>query len=183
MDRNNRRQSWYVARHLKFLSRSLASLGFAEAALLVGAAAISVGEEAIRPGGQTERGDRPLPSRTDIDPAALRFVLGHLVLLDVLREPLRFRIRLQGTELEWWMGGNLTGQEIERLRTPALRALVRKCLTATVESRVPHHRIGEEIVGDLPRRYEALLLPLAGDGANVNMVLAAVLCRDDRSAA
>ena len=132
---------------------------------------------------EKERGDRPLPSRTDIDPAALRFVLGHLVLLDVLREPLRFRIRLQGTELEWWMGGNLTGQEIERLRTPALRALVRKCLTATVESRVPHHRIGEEIVGDLPRRYEALLLPLASDGANVNMVLAAVLCRDDRSAA
>ncbi|MGH7035237.1 MAG: hypothetical protein ACREFL_16005, partial [Stellaceae bacterium] len=49
--------SWYVARHLKFLSRTLASLGFAEAALLVGAAAISVGEEAIRPGGQPQRGE------------------------------------------------------------------------------------------------------------------------------
>src|SRR6185437_15043251 len=56
VDRNNRRQSWYVARHLKFLSRSLAALGFGEAALLVGAAAISVGEEALRPGGQPERG-------------------------------------------------------------------------------------------------------------------------------
>src|SRR5690242_10435304 len=80
---------------------------------------------------EKERGDRPLPSRTDIDPAALRFILGHLVLLDVLREPLTFRIRLQGTELEWWMGGNLTGQEIDRLRAPALRALAKKCLTAT----------------------------------------------------
>jgi len=128
-----------------------------------------------------ERGGRPLPSRTDIDPAALRFILGHLVLVDVLRDPLQFRIRLQGTELEWWMGGNLTGQGIDRLRTPALSALARKCLTATVESRAPLHQLGEEIIGDLPRRYEALLLPLASDGVNVNMVLAGVLCREDRS--
>lgn len=132
---------------------------------------------------ERERGDRSLPSRTDIDPAELRFILGYLVLLDVVRDPLRFRIRLQGTELEWWMGGNLTGQGIDQLRTPALRALATKCLTATVESRAPCHRIGEEVVGDLPRRYEALLLPLASDGVNVNMVLAAVLCREDRSPA
>ncbi|HKT18242.1 MAG TPA: PAS domain-containing protein [Stellaceae bacterium] len=128
-----------------------------------------------------ERGGRPLPSRTDIDPADLRFILGHLVLVDVLRDPLRFRIRLQGTELEWWMGGNLTGQCTDRLRTPGLVAVARKCLTATVESRAPFHQVGEEIIGDLPRRYEALLLPLASDGINVNMVLAGVLCREDRS--
>lgn len=122
-----------------------------------------------------------MPARTDIDPAALRFILGHLVLLDVLRGPLQFRIRLQGTELEWWMGGNLTGEDIDRLRTPALRVLARKCLTTTIESRVPFHQIGEEIVGDLPRRYEGLLLPLSSDGVKVNMVLAAVLCREDRA--
>jgi len=53
VERNSRRQAWYIARHLKFLSGNLAKLGFSEAALLVGAAAISVGDEAVRAGGQS----------------------------------------------------------------------------------------------------------------------------------
>jgi hypothetical protein len=130
---------------------------------------------------EKERGDRALPSRHDIDPAALRFVLGHLILLDVLRDPIQFRIRLQGTELEWWMGGDLTGQTLDQLRSPGLSALAHQCLTTVIETRVPFHKIGEETIGDLPRHYEALLLPLASDGVSVNMVLAAVLCRDDRA--
>ncbi len=126
-----------------------------------------------------ERGARSLPARTDIDPAELRFVLGHLLLLDVLRNPLQFRVRLQGTELEWWIGGSITGQTLENLPSPSLRETAYELLSATVESRAPVHRIGEEIVADLPRRYEALLLPLARDGRNVNMVLVGVLCRDE----
>lgn len=129
---------------------------------------------------EKERGDRALPSRTDIDPAALRFLLGHLILVDVLRDPLQFRVRLQGTEVEWWMGGDLTGKALDQLQSPALRALALECLKTAVERAAPFCKLGEETVGDLPRRYEALLLPLANDGASVNMVLAAVLCRDDR---
>lgn len=128
---------------------------------------------------EKERGDRALPSRTDIDPAALRFVLGHLILLDVLRDPLQFRVRLQGTELEWWIGADLTGKALDQLPSPELRALAYEYATTTVESGAPLHKIGEEIIGDLPRRYEALLLPLAKDGIGVDMVLAAVICRDD----
>lgn len=127
-----------------------------------------------------ERGGRALPSRTDIDPAALRFVLGYLVLVDVCRDPLRFRIRLQGTELEWWIGADLTGKTLESLPSPELRSLAAELLMRVVESHAPLHKVGEEMIGDLPRRYEALFLPLASDGINVNMVLAAVLCRDDR---
>lgn len=127
-----------------------------------------------------ERGSRALPSRTDIDPAALRFVLGYLVLVDVCRDPVRFRIRLQGTELGWWIGADLTGKTLESLRAPELRSLAAELLMRAVESGAPLHKVGEEMIGDLPRRYEALLLPLASDGINVNMVLAAVLCRDDR---
>lgn len=130
---------------------------------------------------ERERGTRGMPSRNDIDPAELRFVLGHLVLLDVLQDPLRFRIRLQGTELEWWMGSDLTGKTLDHLRSLALSALAHECLRKVVETRRPLHKIGEEIIGDLPRRYEALLLPLGSDGASVNMVLAAVLCREERA--
>ncbi len=130
---------------------------------------------------QKERGKRALPARNDIDPVALRFILGHLLLLDVLSEPPLFRIRLQGTELERWMGGNFTGRTIDQLPSPQLRSAAAQCLTSAVEARTPYHRIGEEIVDDIPRRFEALILPLSSDGTVINMLLAAVLCRDDHS--
>jgi hypothetical protein len=60
VERNSRRQAWYIARHLKLLSGNLATLGFPEAALLVGAAAISVGEEAVRSGGQSHSASSPV---------------------------------------------------------------------------------------------------------------------------
>ena len=127
------------------------------------------------------RGARALPARTDIDPVELRFLLGHLILLDVLDRPRQFRVRLQGTELERWMGGNLTGKTIDQLRSASLAALAAECLTRVVETKRPYHRIGEQLIDDIPRRFEALILPLAADGTTVNMLLAAVLCRDDRA--
>ena len=129
------------------------------------------------------RGTRALPARTDIDPVDLRFLLGHLILIDVLDRARQFRVRLQGTELERWMGGNLTGKTIDQMRSAPLAALAQECLTRAVETRAPYHRIGEQAVDDIPRRFEALILPLAADGTVVNMLLAAVLCRDDRLAA
>ncbi len=130
---------------------------------------------------QKERGKRALPARTDIDPVELRYLLGHLILLDVLNEPGEFRVRLQGTELERWMGGNLTGKTLDHLPSPQLAAVAQECLARAVEARAPYHRLGAEIIDDIPRRFEALVLPLAADGIAVNMLLAAVLCRDDRS--
>jgi hypothetical protein len=127
-----------------------------------------------------ERGSRPLPSRTNINPIELKFLLGHIILLDVLKEPLQFRVRLQGTELQW-MGCDLTGKTLDQLPSAELRAVADEYLVATVETCAPFHKIGDEIIGDMPRRFEALLLPLASDGVTVNMVLAAVLCRDDRT--
>ncbi len=46
---SDRRQIWYLARHLKQLSADLAAWGLAEAALLVGAAALSVGDQTVQP--------------------------------------------------------------------------------------------------------------------------------------
>lgn len=64
MEESNRRQAWYLARHLRQLSGSLSSWGFEEAALLVGAAAISVGEGVVQPGDldESEASSRAMPS-------------------------------------------------------------------------------------------------------------------------
>lgn len=130
---------------------------------------------------EKERGKRALPSRTDIDPVELRFLLGHLILLDVLNEPRQFRVRLQGTELERWIGGNLTGKTLDQLPSRQLEAVAQECLARAVATKAPYHKIGEQMIDDIPRRFEALVLPLAADGVVINMLLAAVLCRDDRS--
>jgi hypothetical protein len=51
----DRRQIWYLARHLKQLSGDLAAWGFSEASLLVGAAAISIGDQTVQPGTERKR--------------------------------------------------------------------------------------------------------------------------------
>jgi hypothetical protein len=45
------------------------------------------------------RGARLAPSRHDIDPMDFRYLRGNIMIVDVLRDPLRFRVRLHGTEM------------------------------------------------------------------------------------
>lgn len=55
----------------------------------------------------------PLPSRADIDPVGLRFAMGCMILINVLREPLRFRYRLTGTLLARFLKRDLTGKLLD----------------------------------------------------------------------
>jgi hypothetical protein len=125
-----------------------------------------------------QRGFRLMPSRADIDPVEMRFILGHLMLIDVQRPPLEFRIRLQGTKFAWWVGGEFTGRMLDELPSPELRALAREYLTTVVETRAPFHNLGDRILDGIPRRFEVLILPLSGSSAAVDMLLGAVRCRD-----
>lgn len=125
-----------------------------------------------------QRGFRLMPSRADIDPVEMRFILGHLMLIDVQRPAIEFRVRLQGTKLAWWMGGEYTGKTLGELPLQELRSLAREYLTAVVESRAPVHRTGDRILDGIPRRFEVLLLPLSGSTTAVDMLLGAVRCRD-----
>jgi len=127
-----------------------------------------------------ERRERALPARTDIDPVELRFVLAYLSLIDVVEGPARFRVRLQGTELEHWVGCDLTGKTLDQWPSQTLAALAQQYLSTAVETGAPFHRLGDEIIDDRVRRYEVLVLPLASDGVTVNMLLSAVVCGDDR---
>lgn len=127
-----------------------------------------------------KRGDSALPSRTDLDPVAFKFLLGHILLIEVQKDPLQFRVRLQGSELSW-IGCNLTRKTLDQVPCAELYALAFSYLAETVETQAPAHKVGAELIDDMHRKFEALLLPLASDGVTVDMVLAAVLCRDDRA--
>lgn len=53
---------------------------------------------------------RGMPARRDILPEDMRFLLGRILVLDVLHDPLRFRFRLVGTSLVEAIGFNPTGK-------------------------------------------------------------------------
>jgi hypothetical protein len=119
-----------------------------------------------------KRGNRAMPARADIDPLDMRFILGSLTLVDVLYAPLRFRIRLHGTDHVHRAGYDLTGKMLDELPVSEFRQFAKSSFTATVETRVPRAGIRDRVMDGRIYRYEALLLPLSSDGGAVDMLLA-----------
>ncbi len=125
---------------------------------------------------QARRRGRPLPARADFDPIDLKYVLGKLLLVDVLREPLQFRFRLVGTELVKHSGVDLTGRTLDDYPDPEYREFMRQLYTAAVTAQRPLSSIQTRLILDgRLRRYEALLLPLAGDGVTIDMLMIGIV--------
>lgn len=115
-----------------------------------------------------------LPSRRDVDPARFppeaRHVVPHLWLLDVERDPWRFRLRLIGGALKSAGSPAKPGDYLDSVdRTGEVGALLREVCV----SRAPAARRGRPVLphgGDVDE-LEVLYLPLASDGATVDAVL------------
>lgn len=117
---------------------------------------------------------RDFPSRADFDVLDFKYVLGNLVLVDVLYDPLRFRFRLHGSRIGQRVGYDLTGKDLDAM-PPALRPFVERHFTAVVEGRAPRveireRRIADEGVVD----SEVLALPLSRDGGRIDMLMVGV---------
>lgn len=126
------------------------------------------------------KGSRRFPARRDLDPVGLRYILGHLMLLDVLREPLRFRYRLHGSEITLRVGYDLTGKFLDDIPDPDYRAYaIRRC-EALLASGEPLAIRRDRTIDGKSRSYDALWLPFSEDGENVTMLLCALIYRDLR---
>jgi hypothetical protein len=119
------------------------------------------------------RRGRDLPSRADIDPLDFPYVLGNVVLVDVLRDPLSFRYRLIGVNLVQRDGWDLTGKTVDEIPEPEYRRHIRGVFEKIVAERRPVSGMRDLFVDGRVRRYEALSLPLSNDGRSVTMILAA----------
>lgn len=121
------------------------------------------------------KGDRRFPARRDLDPVDLRYVLGHLLLLDVLRHPLRFRYRLHGAEITSRVGYDLTGKLLDEMPDPEYRDYaIRRC-QELVETGEPLVIRRDRTLYGKPGSYEALWLPFSEDGVNVTMLLCGLI--------
>lgn len=122
-----------------------------------------------------KRGGRWAPSRADLDPAEVKSLLPHVILMDVVRNaafgPLDFRYRLIGTKIDEHSSGRFTGRmmsEIPHQRPPSRLWSNLEWVVSEQQpkaNRVPYagpHRDFLSVVD--------LVMPLSSDGETVDML-------------
>jgi hypothetical protein len=124
-----------------------------------------------------KRAGRRFPARRDIDPVDLSFVLGWIILLDVTYDPLRFRVRLYGSELAARTEHDLTGVYADEHPWPEFSNYVQSTWTEVVASGKPNHGFFDRTLDNRKLRFEALRLPLSSDGERIDMLLVCVRYR------
>jgi hypothetical protein len=98
-------------------------------------------------------------------------------MVEVSRNPLRFRYALVGTDYVALMGRDLSGRYLDQVH-PRFYGLIFHQYVQTVEQCQPAYRHGPVAYRDQTRRYnsmERLIMPLARDGKEVDMILGAVV--------
>jgi hypothetical protein len=126
--------------------------------------------------------DRRLPGRQHFSPVAIVPLLPNIWLLDVVRNPLRFRYRLVGTRIVDALGGECTGRWLHEAHPefdPDVAAFSDYAHAA--EAGEPRWRRGSPIFMSYVERcteLERIFLPLAEDGMTVDVILAMTLMFD-----
>jgi hypothetical protein len=121
--------------------------------------------------------ERMMPSRADIDAADLRYAMGDLTLIEVERDPLRFRVRLEGTNAVARSRVDMTGRYVDQFPMAEYRAQLVESYTSVVRERRPAWAKRSITLDNRPYSYEVLWLPLSQDGETVNMILVYVVYR------
>jgi len=90
-----------------------------------------------------------LPDKSFLDPLRLRFLLGSLSLLDIQKEPLRFRYRLVGTDIVQRLDAELTGRWLDDHPNPVIRALLLQGATKIYRESMPvYSRLETRALGE-----------------------------------
>lgn len=113
-----------------------------------------------------------LPTQDIIDPVKLGDLMGWLFLYKVEREPMRFRYVLYGPKVARRIGFDLTGKYVDDHPSAEAREAIGNLLRATATSGRPHRGASTRKLLDREVATEAVVLPLAGPGGNVDHLLA-----------
>jgi hypothetical protein len=119
-------------------------------------------------------GEGDLPPAPAIDPAALVFILGWLMIIDPLEGGADFKYRLYGSSIAEVTGRDLTGCKVSD-SFPAFAAFTSEVYRNAMRDRRPvltRHSPPKQIA---VTRWERLILPFAGsDGAVIRFLVGAV---------
>jgi hypothetical protein len=125
---------------------------------------------------EAKRGERALPSRGDFGLRDLSFVLPHIALLSIVRaaDRLRFRVRLEGSELDAH-AGPMTGLYIDETVPKKFSDKWSAPWLLAANTGKPMRSVGRVEFRD--RNYyvsESFTAPLGADGATPDMLLLGV---------
>ncbi|MGF1610018.1 MAG: PAS domain-containing protein [Kiloniellales bacterium] len=124
---------------------------------------------------QDKRDGERLPGRADIDPLDFSWALGRLCLIEVLRNPLVFRYRLDGSLIASHRRRDMTGRTTDEIKPLALANILRKQYSEVVKSAAPGYFEVDAARDKIKATFAVLALPLAADGAKVDMLLVCAL--------
>jgi len=123
----------------------------------------------------TKRGARFAPTRSDIEPGEIQSLLAHVILIDVIGRPPRFRYRLVGTAFASEYGREITGKFVDEIDLSDRKEFILADYDGVVRTRAPSFSRWEFRKSDgrhmLCRR---VLLPLSNDGDAVNMLFGGI---------
>lgn len=116
------------------------------------------------------RGDRAMPSRADLNPADITALLPYVSLVDVERDPVRYRMRLIGTETVKAMAIDVTGKYMDEI--PLIESLLKQNYDWLIEEKHPYINFDKlKWSKKSYLEYYALGLPLSNNGKDVNMLM------------
>lgn len=124
---------------------------------------------------------RGLPGRQHFEPLDVPSLLPNIWLVDVERGPsLRFRYRLIGTNVARAFEQEATGRYLDDAHAGAHDSRIRLYVNDVVRDRLPAWRVGRPTLWHLQDylRLERIYLPMAGDGEEVDMILALTVFLD-----
>jgi hypothetical protein len=114
-----------------------------------------------------------LPGRQHFDPLQVPRLLPWIWLVDINRDPLRFKFRLYGTQHIVPSGGDHTGKWIDEAYPNFVASDVYADYVLVAEKGVPSYRKGHASYHAPDyKELERVMLPLAGDGRTVDMIMA-----------
>jgi hypothetical protein len=127
-----------------------------------------------------KRGGRPMPSRADLDPAAMRGLLPHLTLIERVEDG--FRYRLVGSQVVQDLGREMTGTMVgSHVNPPEYARAICRLYEQVCDNAQPVFTTGEyRSPSQLVHTVSRLLLPLGPEGGAANMVLLSRASRYDR---
>ena len=121
---------------------------------------------------QRDKRGGQLPRRGDIAPDQIRDLLPNIMIVDVERDPMRFRYRLVGTRVVEYNGVEFTGRYLGEIGWPEEQDLVDGYAFVANSRRPFFGLLAWELVTRAVGRCEFVRLPLSEDGALVSQILA-----------
>jgi hypothetical protein len=119
-------------------------------------------------------GNRPMPSRRDLDPIIeVPELIPGIFLVDIESDPPGFRYRVVGTEVADRYGKDFTGKRLDEVDFGDTHDTIRRDYEEAVRSGKPaYSRLQFEVeTTNKLLLYERIVLPLSDDGETVNMLL------------